>query len=148
MKPEPALKRIDASDMPEDIASAWEASMALRGDATFFEVFANHPDLYRWYVGSFYGDVFRGGTVAQSYKELLRLRLSTLHGCRFCNQGNRRDALAAGLTEEQINNIANRIDYTNISRRIKEKYDKIDRELNSIKKEYKNLPPCEERYFF
>ena len=53
MKPEPALKRIDASDMPEDIASAWEASMALRGDATFFEVFANHPDLYRWYVELF-----------------------------------------------------------------------------------------------
>jgi AhpD family alkylhydroperoxidase len=102
MKPEPALKRIDASEMPEDIASAWEASMALRGDATFFEVFANHPDLYRWYVGSFYGEVFRGGKVAQPYKELLRLRLSTLHGCRFCNQGNRQDALASGLTEEQI----------------------------------------------
>ena len=48
--------------------------MALRGDATFFEVFANHPDLYRWYVGSFYGEVFRGGKVAQPYKELLRLR--------------------------------------------------------------------------
>ena len=102
MKPEPALKKIDASEMPEDIASAWEASMALRGDATFFEVFANHPDLYRWYVNSFYGDVFRGGKVAQPYKELLRLKLSTLHGCRFCNQGNRRDALAAGLTEAQI----------------------------------------------
>ena len=102
MKPEPALKRIDASEMPEDLASAWEASMALRGDATFFEVFANHPELYRWYVGSFYGEVFRGGTVAQPYKELLRLRLSTLHGCRFCNQGNRRDAVEAGLTEEQI----------------------------------------------
>ena len=102
MKPEPALKRIDTSEMPEDIATAWEASMALRGDATFFEVFANHPDLYRWYVGSFYGEVFRGGAVEQPYKELLRLRLSTLHGCRFCNQGNRRDALAAGLTEAQI----------------------------------------------
>ena len=47
--------------------------------------------------------MFRGVTVAQPFKELLRLRLSTLHGCRFCNQGNRRDALAAGLTEEQIN---------------------------------------------
>ena len=102
MKPEPTLKRIDASEMSEDIASAWEASMALRGDATFFEVFANHPDLYRWYVGSFYGEVFRGGKVAQPYKELLRLKLSTLHGCRFCNQGNRQDAPAAGLTEEQI----------------------------------------------
>ena len=102
MKPQPPLTQIDATDMPEDIAAAWQASMALRGDATFFEVFANHPELYRWYVGSFYGEVFRGGTVAQPYKELLRLRLSTLHGCRFCNQGNRRDAVAAGLTEEQI----------------------------------------------
>ena len=102
MKPEPALKRVNPSGMPEDIATAREASMALRGDATFFEVFANHPDLYRWYVGSFCGEVFRGGIVAQPFKELLRLRLSTLHGCRFCNQGNRRDALAAGLTEEQI----------------------------------------------
>jgi AhpD family alkylhydroperoxidase len=102
MKPHPTLKKINTSAMPEDMASAWEASMALRGDATFFEVFANHPGLYRWYVDSFYGEVFRGGIVAQPYKELLRLRLSTLHGCRFCNQGNRQDALAAGLTEEQI----------------------------------------------
>jgi AhpD family alkylhydroperoxidase len=102
MKPQPPLKRVNSSDMSEDIASAWEASMALRGDATFFEIFANHPELYRWYVNSFYGDVFRGGKVAQPYKELLRLKLSTLHGCRFCNQGNRRDALAAGLTEAQI----------------------------------------------
>jgi AhpD family alkylhydroperoxidase len=102
MKPQPLLKQIEAADMPEDIAAAWETSMALRGDATFFEVFANHPDLYRWYVSSFYGEIFRGGTVAQPYKELLRLRLSTLHGCRFCNQGNRRDALVAGLTDEQI----------------------------------------------
>ena len=68
MKPEPALKRINAAQMPEDIASAWEASMALRGDATFFEVFANHPDLYRWYVGSFYGEVFRGAKVANPIK--------------------------------------------------------------------------------
>ena len=82
MKPEPALKRIDASDMPEDIASAWEASMALRGDATFFEVFANHPDLYRWYVGSFYGEVFRGGKVAHPIKSFCdsNSRLSTVAG--------------------------------------------------------------------
>ena len=67
MKPEPPLNRVDAADMPEDIASAWEASMALRGDATFFEVFAYHPELYRWYVGSFYGEGFRGDQVAQPY---------------------------------------------------------------------------------
>ena len=103
MKPDPQLNRIAPAEMPDDMASAWARSMDLRGDATFFEVFANHPELYRWYVNQFYGDVFRGGKVAQRYKELLRLRLSTLlHGCRFCNQGNRLDALEAGLTEAHI----------------------------------------------
>ena len=102
MEPNPKLRRITPDEMPDDIASAWRHSMDLRGDATFFEVFANHPELYRWYVNQFYGNVFRGGKVAQRYKELLRLRLSTLHGCRFCNQGNRLDALEAGLTEAHI----------------------------------------------
>ena len=76
--------------------------MALRGDATFFEVFGNHPDLYQWYTQGFYGDVFRGGLVDRRIKELARLRLSTVHGCRFCNQGNRVDALEAGLTAADI----------------------------------------------
>ena len=76
--------------------------MSLRGDATFFEVFANHPQLYRWYTASFYGEVFRGGIVARRVKELMRLHLSLSHGCRFCNQGNRVDALDAGLSEDDL----------------------------------------------
>ncbi len=96
------MKRLPASAMPADIREAWDHSMALRGDATFFEVFANHPELYRWYTGSFYGEVFHGGLVPRRIKELVRLRLSTVHGCRFCNQGNRVDALAAGLSEADI----------------------------------------------
>ena len=35
-------------------------------------------------------------------KEILRLRLSTVHGCAFCNKGNRLDALKAGLSEAQV----------------------------------------------
>jgi len=101
--PEPFLERVKPEAMPDDLRSAWSASMALRGDATFFEVFANHPDLYRWYAQGFYGEVFRKGLVEQRFKELLRLRLSTLHGCRFCNQGNREDARAAGLSDAEIN---------------------------------------------
>lgn len=100
--PNPLLRRISPEQMPDDLRSAWSDSMALRGDATFFEVFANHPELFRWYVTSFYGEVFRQGRVAQRYKELLRLRLSTRHGCKFCNQGNRRDAQAAGLSDDEI----------------------------------------------
>ena len=37
--------------------------MALRGDATLFEVFGNNPALYNWYTKRFYGEVFDGGTV-------------------------------------------------------------------------------------
>ena len=39
------------------------------------------------------------GYLSDRHGLLLRLRLLTLHGCRFCNQGDRRDALAACLTE-------------------------------------------------
>ena len=103
--PSPLLKRIVADELPADIRAAHASSMSLRGDATFFEVFGNHPDLYRWYTGSFYGEVFRAGLVERRVKELLRLRLSITHGCRFCNQGNRVDALQAGLSEADIEHI-------------------------------------------
>jgi AhpD family alkylhydroperoxidase len=86
--------------------AAFDHSMTIRGDATFFEVFGNHPDLYRWYTESFYGQVFRGGLVERRIKELVRLRLSTIHGCRFCNQGNRVDALDAGLDAADIDALA------------------------------------------
>ena len=100
--PDPQLKRVIRDDLPDDMRAAHDASMALRGDATFFEVFGSHPDLYRWYTGSFYGEVFRGGRVDRRIKELVRLRLSLEHGCRFCNQGNRADALEVGLTVDEL----------------------------------------------
>jgi len=103
--PKPFLQRVTHDELPADMRGAHDASMSLRGEATFFEVFGNHPDLYRWYTGSFYGDVFRGGLVDQRIKELVRLRLSTEHGCRFCNQGNRADALQAGLTDAEIDSL-------------------------------------------
>jgi AhpD family alkylhydroperoxidase len=108
--PKPQLQRIEADDLPSDIRDAHRRSMSLRGDATFFEIFGNHPELYRWYTGSFYGEVFRGGLVDRRLKELVRLRLSTTHGCRFCNQGNRVDALEAGLQEDDLRQIG---DYEN-----------------------------------
>ena len=85
--------------------AAYEKSLELRGDGTFFEVFAHHPDLYRWYSDSFYGQVFAGGLVDRRTKELVRYRLSTLHGCRFCNQGNRADARAAGVAARALDAI-------------------------------------------
>ena len=100
--PDPQLARIDPQEMPPTLKAAHEKSMALRGDGTFFEVFAQHPDLYRWYTESFYGEVFHGGLVERRIKELVRLRLSNTHGCRFCNQGNRADAIEAGLSDAEV----------------------------------------------
>lgn len=108
--PSPFLKRIRQDDLPDNLRKARQKSMDLRGDATFFEVFGNNPGLFDWYTDRFYKEVFHGGTVPRRIKELVRLRLSTIHGCRFCNQGNRQDALAAGLTEAEIDGLA---DYEN-----------------------------------
>ncbi len=91
--------------MSEDLQSLYEGSMALRGDATFFEVMANNPDLLRWYIDGFYGDVFHSGRVPRAALEVLRLRLSVQHGCRFCNQGNRISAREAGLDDAEIDAI-------------------------------------------
>lgn len=103
--PNPKLTRISAAELPERLREAHEQSMQVRGDATFFEVFGNHPDLYRWYVDRFYGEVFYGGLVDRRTKELVRYRLSTLHGCRFCNQGNRVAAREAGITDTALDSI-------------------------------------------
>ena len=104
--PSPFLKRVQRDVLPEKLHDAWQKSMELRGDAAFFEVFGNNPGLFDWYTERFYREVFLGGTVPRRIKELVRLRLSTVHGCRFCNQGNRRDALAAGLTEAEIEGLS------------------------------------------
>ena len=103
--PNPLLERRDYDDLPNDLKRAHDHSMKLRGDATFFEVFAQHPTLYRWYTDSFYAEVFRGGIVERRIKEIVRLRLSVTHGCRFCNQGNKLDALDAGLKQNDVDAI-------------------------------------------
>lgn len=105
--PNPFLKCIAAADLPANMRAAWNKSIELRGDATFFEVFGNNPSLYQWYVDRFYKELFYAKGIDQQLKELLRFRLSTLHGCKFCNQGNRLEALNAGLSEAQIDHIEN-----------------------------------------
>ncbi len=84
---------------------SWRRSQERRGDATLIEAFGNAPELYDWYA-RFYQNVFYGGRVAVRFKELLRYRLSTRHGCRHCNLGNREDALAAGIKAAELDAIA------------------------------------------
>ncbi len=107
--PNPLLNRVAPEAMDESVRVAYEKSHALQksksGDATFFEIGANAPEVLNWYFDSFYGKLFYGGRVDTRTKELLRYRLSMTHGCAFCNKGNIEDAREAGVTEAQLANI-------------------------------------------
>jgi len=81
---------------------AWDTLHGLTGDATFVEVFAQAPALLEFVMQQFYAKVFFGGEVEQRYKQLARLKLSLIHGCRTCNKQNVPGALAAGFTQTQI----------------------------------------------
>lgn len=104
--PNPLLNRVGPEAMDEWLRSAYRESLALQeskgGDATFYEIGANAPELLEWYIKGFYGSVFYGGRVDVRTKELLRYRLSMTHGCAFCNKGNIEAARRAGLGDEQL----------------------------------------------
>lgn len=101
MKPRPQLPRLERDALPAPMQGAFDRALSIRGDATFVQVFGLAPELFEWY-GEFYQRVFYGGRVPVRIKEIVRLRLSTVHGCAFCNKGNRLDAIKAGLSEAQV----------------------------------------------
>jgi len=101
------INLVSKENLPTRIRTAWQTSMDLRGDARFFEAFANNLPLYNWYIDSFYTRLFNSDRLDKKTKELLRIKLSTLHGCKFCNQGNKQHALDAGITTEQIQHLDN-----------------------------------------
>ncbi|MFK7957706.1 MAG: carboxymuconolactone decarboxylase family protein [Lysobacterales bacterium] len=110
--PDTPIRRVNPADMPKGIREIWHKSKEIRGDATFIETMANAPELLTWYRDEFYGRVFADGRVPLKLKELARYRLSTQHGCHYCNQGNRLDALAAGLNEADLGAIEdNQLDH-------------------------------------
>ena len=105
--PETLLSRIPRDEMPEQFHLAWDTLKKLTGDATFVEVFAQAPQMLDFVMNKFYGPIFFGGSVDQRYKQLVRLRLSTRHGCLTCNKQNIPGALAAGFTQEQVDALVN-----------------------------------------
>jgi len=100
-KPNPFIPPLSRENLPSFMQPAHDRALAVRGDATFIDVMGHAPDVFTWY-GDFYQRLFHGGRVPVAMKELARYRLSTLHGCAFCNKGNRLDAMAAGLTQAQL----------------------------------------------
>ncbi|HEY2634321.1 MAG TPA: carboxymuconolactone decarboxylase family protein [Steroidobacteraceae bacterium] len=94
--------RTDRDHMAKPWRPAWDMLNQLTGDATFVEVFAQAPDLLEFVMQQFYAKVFFGGQVEQRFKQLARLKLSLIHGCRTCNKQNVPGALEAGFTQTQI----------------------------------------------
>ena len=103
--PDPVLRRVPRAEMTPRLQQEFDATLQLRDDATLQEVGANAPELMAWYRDEFYAKLFYGGRVDTRSKELLRYRLSMMHGCAFCNKGNRVAAEKAGVTSEQLRHI-------------------------------------------
>jgi len=107
MKPTPHLKRCNRDELPKNMQKAWDESLKIHNDTTFTEIMGNSPHMYNWYIEDWYKKVFYSDRIERSLLELVRLRLANVHGCAFCNRGDRIDALNAGITEEQISSLDN-----------------------------------------
>ncbi|UCG72706.1 MAG: carboxymuconolactone decarboxylase family protein [Chromatiales bacterium] len=101
-QPQPLLRKVPRDELPDDLQPAWDSAFSVTGDATFIEVSGNAPDSLRWYLQSFYQDRFYNSRLPRRVLELVRLRLANLHGCAFCNKGDRAQALAAGFSEPEL----------------------------------------------
>jgi len=108
---ESLMTRIPRANLAPAWQPAWDMLNSLTGSATFVEVFAQSPQLLEFVMNEFYAKLFFGGQVAQRFKQLARLRLSLLHGCRTCNRQNIPGALGAGFTQAQIDGLM-REDYS------------------------------------
>ncbi|MDJ0761140.1 MAG: carboxymuconolactone decarboxylase family protein [Woeseiaceae bacterium] len=100
-----ALQRISRDELPEDFVPAWETLNKLTGEPAFVEAFATAPHVLNFVMGDFYKNLFFEGQVDQRYKQIVRLRLSALHGCLTCNKQNTKGAAESGLTDPEINAI-------------------------------------------
>lgn len=100
---ETPLKRLPREQLTEEFQVAWDGLNQLTGTPTFVEAFAQAPEVLRFVMNDFYAKLFFGGRVEQRYKQLARLKLSLVHGCRTCNKQNIPGALDAGISQEQIN---------------------------------------------
>jgi len=94
--------RTPRAQLPEPFHLAWDTLNGLTGEPAFVEVFASNPAMLDFVMNRFYAGIFFGGNVDQRYKQLARLKLSLLHGCRTCNKQNVPGALQAGITQAQV----------------------------------------------
>ncbi|MFN8532700.1 MAG: hypothetical protein U0556_04060 [Dehalococcoidia bacterium] len=76
-----ALRHFSRDELSGSLARMWDHSQAVGNEPRFLEVVANAPNVGEFYFGQFYGQLFFNGIAPLRVKELIRLRLSNLHGC-------------------------------------------------------------------
>jgi hypothetical protein len=76
-----ALRHFTREELSGRLAALWDASHANGNEPRFLEVVANAPHVAEFYFEHFYGGLFFRGIAPRRVKELVRLRLSNLHGC-------------------------------------------------------------------
>ncbi len=108
--PNTFIGRVPWEKLPPHMQRSWDGAQKLHGDTTFVETFGNAPHIYDWYLNDYYGKVYHSGNIDKRVMELVRLRLANVHGCAFCNRGDRIAALEAGVPLEQIEQLE---DYEN-----------------------------------
>jgi len=77
------LDLVPFEDLPEGLRTRAEAAQEITGDTRFLQALGNAPHMAEFYFRDFYENVFHQGIVPVRVKELVRLRLSNLHGCVF-----------------------------------------------------------------
>ncbi len=102
---ETPLARTPRAELDPQFHLAWDTLNRLTGEPAFVEAFAANPAMLNFVMNDFYAGIFFGGNVPQRYKQLARLELSLLHGCRTCNKQNVPGALEAGITQAQVDAI-------------------------------------------
>jgi len=86
-------------------------SINLTGDAFFLKVLGSNSKVSEVYYEEFYKKIFYKGTVDIKTKEIIRLRLAGISGCRYCISIDEHSALQNGVSEEEIFNAkSNKID--------------------------------------
>ena len=108
--PATPIKRKSRSELPPNMQRSWDRANELHGDTTYVETFGNAPEMYDWYNNDYYKKVFHSGRIDDRVMQLVRLRLANIHGCAFCNRGDKIAAREAGVPEEQIEQLE---DYEN-----------------------------------
>ncbi|MCS6801861.1 MAG: hypothetical protein RMM58_01820 [Chloroflexota bacterium] len=76
-----ALRRFQRDELGGRLARLWDEARAAGNEPRFLEVVANAPNVADFYFDRFYGELFFRGIAPRRVKELVRLRLSILHGC-------------------------------------------------------------------